>query len=101
MSSEFEFDEEFPQPLVEEKEKKKRKKPFKGIITIKDTSDKFIEKLRSMKFLQNSGICDITINVAGHISRDRKEGVYMEAVELGLQYKRENPNSIVKVVIIK
>ena len=84
----------------EEKKKKRKKKPFEHTITIKGIDNHFIEELKKLKFLDKYGIADIIVK--NHVlRRERFEGVYWNAVMKALQFKRENPNSKVKVIIKK
>jgi len=89
----------FEEEHNEEEKKKKKRKSFKRVITIQ-LDNKFMEKLKKMKFLNGHGIADVIIKDSeGKITRERVENSYWRAIEIGLQFKREIPENTVKVII--
>jgi hypothetical protein len=90
---------EVPEEHKVEKEKKKLKKRTKQIITVK-LDEKYIEKLKQDKVMQTSGETDIMIKTRdGKIQHERYYGRRLEALNIALSIKRENPENTVKLIV--
>ena len=89
----YELEEEY-----ETEEKKKPKKRIKRIITV-ELDEKYINKLKSDSIMKTFGETDILIKTHGKVQHERFYGNRLEALNIALKIKNENPESTVKMII--
>lgn len=92
--------EEYELLHVEEEEKEKKKaKRIKRVITIR-LDEKYIEKLKNDSIMKTSGETNILIKTRdGKVQHEKLYGLRLEALDIALKIKNENPENTVKLII--